>query len=230
MSAWKHVWIDKLRLEMLAFAVFWTQNKAYSFTWADTEFSYVSVLCIGIAEITFTRLPDGKRKELTIFLLVSFHLFYRCNTLKQKSPSLHLNFVSHDFISDCGHLGSWSFVSTLIKWKTITQRSQLSGSFPYRDLKTGGFFSVWLSLVLFRSTTEINYFLLPVHHIILESMTTPCGITCTGTYWLLQWLQELAEQNVWWKIVKNGEHSARNQAILNIPKKLKKKKCLPLLD
>lgn len=206
---------------MLEFAVFWTQNKAYSFTWADTEFSHVSVLCIGIAEITFTQLPYGKRKELVIFLLVDFHLFYRYNTLKQKSPSLHLYLVSHDFISDCWHIGSWSFVSTLIKWKTITQRIQLSGSFPYRDLKAGGFFSVWLSLVLLQSTTEINYFLFPVHHIILESMTASRAITCTGTCRLLQWLQELAEQNVWWKIVKNGEQSARNQAILNIAKKLK---------
>lgn len=122
--------------------------------------------------------------------------------LKKKSLSLYLNFVSHDFISDCWHLGSWSLVSTLIKWKTITQTIQLSGMFPYRDLNTV-FFSAWLSLLLLWSTTEMNYFLFSVHHIIFESMSTSCSVTCSGRHRLLQRLQELAEQNLCWRIVKN---------------------------
>lgn len=144
----------------------WTQKKAFTFQKSGFSYKFI-VLCTGVVEVTFTQLLCSRRKEFTIFLLVSFHLFYRCHTLKQKSPSLHLNFVSHNFISDCGHLGSWTLVSTLIKWKTITQGSQLSGMFPYRDLKTAGFFSVWFSPLSLWSTTEINLFsvLCPSHNI-----------------------------------------------------------------
>lgn len=163
--------------------------------------SHFTVLCICSAEITFTQLSHGQRKEHTVFLFMSFFLSYRCNTLNWKSPSLHLNFVSHDFISGCGHLGSWSSLCTLIKWKTITQRSWLSGRFPYRDLKTGVSSSAWLSFLLLQGT--MNYFLFPAHHTKLRGTTASCSITCIGTHGLLKRLQELAEQNLQWRTVKS---------------------------
>lgn len=89
--------------------------------------------------------------------------------LKKKAPSTHLNFMSHDFISDSGHLGSWSLISTLIKWNLECFHTEM--------WKQKGFFSAWLSLLLPWSTTQINYFLFSVHHIIFESMSVSCSLT-----------------------------------------------------
>lgn len=166
-------------------------------------FSHFTVLCICSAEITFAQLSHGQKKERTVFLFMSFCLFYRCNTLNWKSPSLHLNFVSHDFISGCGHLGSWSSLCILIKWKTITQRSWLSGRFPYRDLKTEVSSSACLSFLLLQGTTEMNYFLFSAHQTELRGTTASCSVTCIGTHGLLQWLQKSAEQNLQWKTDKS---------------------------
>lgn len=169
--------------------------------WADTGFlislCYASVVLRSLSHSCL--MARGRNTQSSSSWV--FFLSYRCNTLNWKSPSLHLNFVSHDFISGCGHLGSWSSLCTLIKWKTITQRSWLSGRFPYRDLKTGVSSSAWLSFLLLQGT--MNYFLFPAHHTKLRGTTASCSITCIGTHGLLKRLQELAEQNLQWRTVKS---------------------------
>lgn len=64
--------------------------------------------------------------------------------------------------------------------------------FSYRDLKTRGFFSQSGShLCCFEVQLKLFLVLCPS-----LNMSMSCGIICTGTHRQLQWLQELAEQNL----------------------------------
>lgn len=97
--------------------------------------------------------------------------------------------------------------------------------FPYRDLKTGGFFlSLALTCVALKCNSDKLFSVLCPS----LNMSMSCGIACTGTHRQLQWLQELADQNLtvknsqeysytWNIVLGNGPNNSQRSKDINKP-------------